>query len=134
MENNPRVSIGILVRRNEKILLGKRKKYPAAWGIPGGKLEYGETIEECALRELVEETGIRAKNARIVTATNDIFPEKKEHWITIILVADYDGGTVTIREPDKCEEWKWFSWNEIPNPRSSPLENILKMNFSPFTI
>ncbi len=61
----PRISIGVgaVVFRNEEALLVRRGKPPfkGAWTIPGGGLEYGERLEDCALREVREETGVEAR-------------------------------------------------------------------------
>lgn len=64
MNERPKVGIGVIVRKEGKVLLGKRKNSHGAgsWAFPGGHLEYGESWEECARREVKEETGIAIKN------------------------------------------------------------------------
>ena len=60
MNNIPRIGVGCVVERNGLVLLGQRKGAHAEgfWAFPGGHLEFGETVEACARRELVEETGL----------------------------------------------------------------------------
>ncbi len=48
MEKLPKVVVGIVVRKDGKILLGKRKTLPLGWGFPGGKVNFGEQLEDCA--------------------------------------------------------------------------------------
>ena len=134
MDNRPKVGVGVMVRKEGKILLGKRKNAhgEGAWSFPGGHLEFKESWGECARREVMEETGLQLKNVQFATATNDIFEKEGKHYITIIMLADYDSGEVQLREPDKCESWQWFSWKNLPQPLFVPIQNLLKCGFNPF--
>ena len=132
MEKRPRVSIALKIKKDGKILLGKRKKFPMAWGFPGGKLDFGESIEKSTIREVDEEVGIKVKNLGFATITNDILDEIDEHFVTVIMTADYDSGEVILKEPEKCEKWDWFNWDNLPEPLSSPVINLREQNFSPF--
>ncbi len=135
MENKrPKVGIGVIVIKNGKVLLGKRKGAhgEGSWSFPGGHLEFNESWEDCALRETKEETGIKIKNLRFGTATNDIFQAEKKHYITIFMLADYDSGEVKIMEPEKCERWEWFEWDNLPQPLFLPIQNLRKRNYNPF--
>jgi 8-oxo-dGTP diphosphatase len=134
MEKRPKVGLGVVVIKDGKILLGKRMNShgEGTWCYPGGHLEYGESWEECARRETREETGIEIKNVRFGTATNDIFTTEDKHYITICMIADYDSGEEKIMEPEKCEEWEWFAWDNLPEPLFLPIVNQLKAGFDPF--
>lgn len=129
----PKVGVGVIVIKDSKVLLGKRKGAhgEGSWAFPGGHLEFNESLEECANREVMEETGITIKNIRKVTYTNDIFPAEGKHYITCYVKADYDSGEVQIMEPNKCEEWRWFEWNKFPEAIFIPLQNLLKENINP---
>ena len=135
-ENRPKVGIGVIIIKDQKILLGKRKNShgEGAWCCPGGHLEFGETWEQCAIRETMEETGIKIKNIRFGTTTNDIFEKEQKHYITICMIADFESGEVKVMEPEKCEQWEWFEWDNLPNPLFLPTINQLKANFNPFKI
>ncbi len=127
-----------MIIRNGKVLLGKRKNAhgEGAWCFPGGHLEFGESWKECALREIKEEAGIKVKNLRFATATNDLFSKEKKHYITIIMLADYASGEAKILEPHKCEKWDWFEWKKdnLPKPLFTPQKNLLAQKFDPFRI
>jgi 8-oxo-dGTP diphosphatase len=134
MENRPKVGIGVIIIKDSKILLGKRKNAhgEGSWCYPGGHLEYGESWEECSRREVWEEVGIQIKNLRFGTITNDIFESEHKHYITISMISDYESGEVKLMEPDKCDKWEWFEWDNLPSPLFLPTINQLKEGFNPF--
>lgn len=130
----PQVGVGVIVKKDDKILLGKRKNThgEGTWSFPGGHLEFNEEIEDCARREVEEETGISIKNIRYATFTNDIFEEEGKHYVTLFVVCDYRRGAVSVKESHKCEKWDWFKWDNLPHPLFLPINNLLKQNFNPF--
>lgn len=135
-DKKPSVGLGVIVRKDGKVLLGKRKcSYgEGTWHFPGGHLEFNEDFEACAERETMEETGISIKNIKFLTATNDIIKEDARHYITIFMVADHDSGEPKIMEPDKSEEWMWFSWDKLPTPLFIPTKSFVKQNINPFKL
>jgi len=130
----PRVGVGVIVRKENKVLLGYRKSSHGTntWSFPGGHLEFGEEIEDCARREVKEEVGVNIKNLRRGPFTNDIFKKEGKHYITLYIISDYESGEVNVMEPDKCERWEWFKWGELPHPLFLPVKNLKKMDFNPF--
>jgi 8-oxo-dGTP diphosphatase len=131
----PQIGVGVIIRKENKVLLGLRRGAHGrgAWSFPGGHLEFGEQIEMCAQREVEEETGALVSIVRRGPFTNDIFPEERKHYITLFVVADYGSGDIEAREPDKCERWEWFEWNDLPRPLFLPIHNLLKTGFDPFS-
>ncbi len=125
----PKVGVAVFIVKENSILLGKRKNAHGAetWAPPGGHLEYSETLEECALREVQEETGLIIKNIRPATFTNDIFFNENKHYITIYMIAEYDGGTPEVLESEKCYEWCWFTKENLPTPLFLCLHNLLSV-------
>ena len=84
----PKIGVAVVLIKNEKVLLGLRKSASHGkntWSTAGGHLEFGESIEKCAARDLFEETGLKAKNFQLAGATNDIFKSEKKHYITIFV-------------------------------------------------
>lgn len=117
-KEKPRVAVNIFVIRNGKILLGKRKKSvgDGFWGLPGGKLEFYESLADCAKRELEEETGLKCDKITFLHLINDPRPnDDKTHWIHIEFLAENFVGEPELKEPEKCSEWKWFEFNNLPN-------------------
>jgi len=97
------------------------------WAPPGGKLELGESWEACAERETLEETGVKIKNIRFLTATNDVFHDEGLHYATIFLLCDWAANEPAILEPEKCLQWGWFAYDMIPQPLFLPIQNLKKI-------
>ena len=131
MGKRPLIGVAIIVTKDNRVLLGKRKNShgEGTWAFPGGHLEFNESIEDCARREVTEETGIKIKNLRYGPYTNDIFADEGKHYVTLFVMADYNSGTPEVKEPHKCEKWKWSPWPPGLKPLFLPIQNLLKQNF-----
>jgi 8-oxo-dGTP diphosphatase len=131
MKNRPLIGVAVIVIKNGLVLLGRRKNAHGdrTWAFPGGHLEFNETIEDCARREIFEETGITISNLRNGPYTNDIFENEGKHYVTLFVLADYASGEPRVKEPDKCEEWQWHPWPPPVQPHFLPIANLLKQNF-----
>ncbi|WP_036242640.1 nucleotide triphosphate diphosphatase NUDT15, partial [Methylobacter luteus] len=114
----PRVGVGVLIIKNGRVLLEKRKGSHGAgtWSAPGGHLEYGESIENCAEREVLEEVGIRIRDLQYGLFTNNVFEAEQKHYVTVFVLAKWESGVVETKEPEKCEGWEWFDWSNLPEP------------------
>ncbi|KAL2872026.1 nucleotide triphosphate diphosphatase NUDT15 [Aspergillus lucknowensis] len=96
-----RVGVGVFALNSEnKFIVGKRKGSHGAdtWGLPGGHLEFNESFEECAVRELKEETGLDVYDVRFLTATNDVMPADEKHYVTVFVGARVKDG----QKPQVC--------------------------------
>ena len=71
-------------------------------------------------------------NLRMGPFTNDIFETEGKHYVTLFVVADCKAGVPQVLEPEKCETWQWFGWEEFPHPRFLPMKNLLQRGFNPF--
>jgi len=133
MKNRPLVGVAAIVFKDNKILLGKRNNShgDGCWQFPGGHLEFEEEIKACAEREVFEETGLTIKNIKIGPYTNDIFEKERKHYITLFVISEYSSGEVTLKEPEKCSEWEWFEWGNLPKPLFLPIINLLNNGFNP---
>lgn len=129
----PKVGLGVIVCRNGKVLIGRRRGAhgQGMWGFPGGHLEWGESFEDCASRELFEETGLRAQNPTFVSVTNDVHSIEEKHYVTVFMRVDQFIGEPQLLEPEKCEEWRWFDWDELPMPRFLPIDHLMEQGFHP---
>ena len=126
-KNRPKVGVGVLVVKEGKVLFGKRKGAHGAgeWSLAGGHLEFGETIEECARRELLEETGLKAGDISVGPWTSDIMAGNK-HYITFFALVKNFEGEPSLLEPQKCEGWQWFDWDQLPDPLFPPVISLIK--------
>lgn len=133
-ENRPKVGVGVIVVKNGRILLQKRKNAhgEGSWSFPGGHLEFNESFSDCAKRETLEEMGITIENVRYATTTNDIFTNEGKHYITIYMITNEYSGEPKIMEQDKCEQFGWFDWKNLPQPLFIPIQNLLKQEYNPF--
>lgn len=136
--DRPVVGLSVIVKKGNKVLVGKRKDIAGhnMWGFPGGHLEFGETPEQGAKREVFEETNLQIKNVKFETITNDIRKEfKNNHYVTLFFTANYNSGNIINKEPHKCSEWKWVMWDFFLSSKKDlfwPMQNLLKQNFNPF--
>jgi 8-oxo-dGTP diphosphatase len=81
----------------DRILLVRHRKGPRNyWVLPGGRLEYGETFFECAVRELKEETGLDVEVERFLFLSEAIAPDRSRHIVNIYLKARMTGGTMKV--------------------------------------
>lgn len=127
--DRPGVGIGVFVKNHQnQILLQKRINAHGAntWSLPGGHLEMYETIEEAAAREVLEETGVKIKNIKLLGFTNDIMKNEQKHYITIFVESELSEGIPEIKEPHKTTEIGWFSSDKLPTPLFLPLKNFLE--------
>ncbi len=122
MSHNVRVGVGCFVYKNGRFLMQQRtgSHGQGTWSVPGGHLEYGETPEQCASREVMEETGVSIQNIRFLTVTNDIFTDLNKHYITIWVTSDWLSGEPYITEPDKCLALDWRDFDSLPTPLFEP--------------
>jgi 8-oxo-dGTP diphosphatase len=124
-----RVGVAVVVHRFGGVLMGLRKGGAGAgtWSVPGGSLEPGETVVTCAVRELEEETGLRAVPASILPLgfTNAVYCSKDgRHFTTLYVCATGVQGDLRVMEPDKCERWAWLK--KPPEPLFPPLLHMLR--------
>lgn len=136
MVDRPKVGVGVFVVRDGKVLVGQRQGSHGAgtWSLPGGHLEMNESIEVCAAREIVEETGMSITNIRHLDFSNDIMLEEQKHYVTLFVVADWVSGEAEMKEPEKCSEWRWVEWPHIPEPKFLPLQNFIAQGGTPFKL
>ena len=130
MNTRPHIGVGVMVWKGDRLLLGERVSAHSdnSWQFPGGHLEFGETVETCAIREVAEEAGITIRNIIHSGYTNDVFIDADKHYVTLFVSAEYDSGELTVMEPDKCRQWQWFQWGSLPEPLFLPIRNFLKQH------
>lgn len=129
----PRVGVGVLVQRDGRVLLGQRLGAHGAgtWALPGGHLEYAESVAECARREVLEETGLILEQVAPGPYSSDVFATEGKHYVTLFVLAHCAHGEPVVREPHKCAGWHWFAWHALPAPLFAPLESLQRSGFVP---
>lgn len=102
--SHPVPTVGVVCLRDQEVLLIKRGTPPrlGQWSVPGGRLEWGETLQVAALRELKEETGVDAQLLGLIDVIDGVFParpsldgkagEITRHYVLIDYVARWTGG------------------------------------------
>jgi ADP-ribose pyrophosphatase len=133
---HPRAAVGAVVFKDDKVLLVRRGRPPAIgqWAIPGGNVKLGETLQQAAEREILEETGIviRAKDPiySFDAIVRDEHGAIQFHYVIIDLAADYIDGNP--RPGDDADEVRWLDAQALDNlPVSPPTLKLLKetLNF-----
>jgi 8-oxo-dGTP diphosphatase len=108
----PTPAVGVVCFDDEgKVLLVRRANPPrqGEWSLPGGKIEFGETCESAALRELLEETGIEAQLLGTIAVIDAIYT--RFHYVIIDYAATMTGGT--LMAGDDASEARFFAEMEI---------------------
>jgi len=130
------IGVGVMILRDGKILLGKRHDDPEKadsalhgeghWTMPGGKVDFGNTLIDAAYREVLEETGIEInkEKLKIISITDDIVPDA--HFVTIGWLCEDFSGEPQIMEPDEITTWQWFDLDNLPEPLFPPSAKVLK--------
>ena len=123
----PRVGVACLVTRGGQILLLRRQRSHGAgsWSPPGGHLDFGESIEACAMRETHEETGLRIANPEFFGITNDIFEPDGKHYVTVWMHAEADGGEPAVQDQAEVAAVGWFEPDRLPTPLFLSLANLI---------
>jgi len=136
MPENKKVGVGfgVMIMKDGKILLGRRHVDPekasselhgeGTWTMPGGKMHFGESFEEGAKREVMEETGIMLNRVEVICVNNDMAGDA--HFVTIGIFSDSFEGEPKVMEPDEITEWRWFPVNELPSPIFFPSAKVAR--------
>ena len=128
-----RAGVGVIVQSDGRVLLGRRLSDHGrdTWSFPGGKPEFGETAEACALRELREETGLDGSSPIVVAETLDAFPDSRTVFRTKFVGVNVSSLVPVAREPYNTERWDWYRWDDLPKPLFVSVESLLRSGFAP---
>lgn len=108
----PSVAVDIIIELDGKnIVLIKRKNPPRGWAIPGGFVNYGESLEEAAVREAEEETGLDIRLKRQLHTYSDPARDPRRHTISTVFIAE---GRGTPSAADDAEEVGVFTKKNLP--------------------
>lgn len=126
-DQHAKVGVGVIVEKDEKVLLTKRtgSHGSGTWSPSGGHIDFGESLEQTAIRETKEEVGVKIRNIKFLGLTNDFFPKEKKHYITVWMKASYAGGKPKVNSKGELTKVSWFSWKKLPKPLFVSLKNLV---------
>ena len=110
---NPVPTVDIIIEMDGRIVLIERKNEPAGWALPGGFVDYGETLASAARREAKEETELDIELVELFHMYSDPARDPRQHTVSAVFIARADG------EPtggDDAAEAKLFTRDELPAP------------------
>ena len=112
--------MGVLVMRRGRVLLGRRRGSHGEgyYAAPGGHIEFGESFEQAARREVSEETGLEIADLKLLSIGNYVFKREdgERHYIDVDFVCEAPTGEPQLAEPEKCDGWDWYDLDDLPQP------------------
>ena len=123
---NPLLTVDIIIETSGGIVLIERKNIPHGWAIPGGFVDYGESIETAALREAKEETSLDVVLTDQFYTYSDPRRDQRHHTVSTVFIATADG---IPRGADDAKVARIFRENDLPQPIVFDHEQILRDYF-----
>lgn len=111
---NPFPTVDIIIRDDrDRVVLIERRNEPAGWALPGGFVDYGETLENAAMREAREETGLELVELRQFHAYSAPTRDPRQHNISVVFTAH---GIGSLHAGDDAKDARWYSLDALPSP------------------
>ena len=129
-----RLVVYVFLERGGKILLGKRKNSfgEGHYSMPTGHIDPGETVMECASRELFEENGIEIGTDEFEFIGVRLLPDyeiggtKAHEYVAFAVRPKRWRGEPKLTEPDRTERWEWHSIDKLPEPMFPPVPMMIE--------
>lgn len=109
---NPFPTADVVVLRGGRVLLIRRRNPPEGWALPGGFVDYGESAEAAAARELKEETGLEVLTLRLLNVYSAPGRDPRFHTLTVVYLAEATGEIIA---GDDAAEVRWFALTALPD-------------------
>lgn len=112
----PLVGVGVVFVREDKVFLARRQGAhgEGTWASAGGHLEWGETLEECARREALEELGLIVGDLRFLCVSNIIAYDR--HYVDVEFLGEIGDQEPRLAEPEAFSHSGWFPLDDLPQP------------------
>lgn len=122
------VGVGAVIVRGDEVLLVHRINVHGSgtWSTPGGHIEFGESLEECAAREALEETGLVVGSVDFIAVTNDYMPSDDKHYVTVWMQCEYVSGVPRVAAEYELDDVQWFAWGALPDALFIPIRNLIE--------
>jgi ADP-ribose pyrophosphatase YjhB (NUDIX family) len=124
---NPVSTVDIIIRYGDGIILIKRRNPPEGWAFPGGFVDYGETLEDAAIREAREETGLAVRLIRQFHTYSDPRRDPRQHTISTVFIAEASG---RAEAGDDAGELSVFDAGNLPESMAFDHKQILNDYFT----
>jgi 8-oxo-dGTP diphosphatase len=124
---NPFLTVDAIIEINGGVILIRRKNPPPGWAIPGGFVDYGETLEDAVVREMKEETSLDVKLIRQFHTYSDPKRDPRHHTVSTIFIATASG---TPRAEDDAADIGIFTRNNLPEDIAFDHRQILEDYFN----
>ena len=120
---NPIPTVDIIIETPDGIILIKRLNPPYGWALPGGFVDYGESLEKAAVREAREETGLAITNLKLLGCYSDPTRDDRMHTISTVYIAQASG---TAKAGDDAAALQIFPVGQLPEPLCFDHNKILQ--------
>jgi 8-oxo-dGTP diphosphatase len=116
------------VDAQKRVLLTLRGRAPeeGCWSMVGGKVDFLERLEQCAVREAREEAGVDVELIRLLCVTDHVLPNEEQHWVAPAYLGRIVSGNARNCEPDKIREVRWFEIGSIPQNLTTTARNAIE--------
>ncbi|XP_075533564.1 uncharacterized protein LOC142566600 [Dermacentor variabilis] len=142
VQQRPFAQVAVFVLDKSKpgrVILGKRKNFLGGglYQVPCGEIEFGETWEDAACREVFESTAIHVCDLSVCSVVDTVEQTAGYHAVTVFMRGSVDGSQAAQPEamqPDLCDSWHWRQWQELPslNELHWPLRDYKAEGLQPF--
>jgi 8-oxo-dGTP diphosphatase len=120
---NPTPTVDIIIELNDRVVLIERLNEPYGWAIPGGFVDYGETVETAAIREAAEETSLEVRLLEQFYVYSDPTRDARKHTISVVFIAEASGTPIA---KDDAKTVSLFDLLDLPTPLCFDHQQILE--------
>ena len=113
-DNQPRIRAAVAVISDGRILLVQHSKSGRSyWLLPGGGLDWGESLKEAARREVAEETGLEVDVGDLLFVSETLAPDGSKHVVHLVFAGEYSGGEIDIAKEERITDARWVELSAV---------------------